>query len=312
VSVQGNQLTLNPALSFVGKFTVQVGASDGKATTTTTFTVTVTNAAPVLSAISDQTNSHGANTVLTLSGTDADGDALTYSAQVLPVGGQTPPIQATISGNQLTLHPTQPIIGTFAISATASDGAATATRIFNLTLTNTAPTLAAVTAQSMAAGQTSLTIVLPAADVDNDTLSFQAAAQTPDATAYQLDQQYGFKQSNATYYFNFQGASEKWLIDKNNFWYALLPTGKLYRWNLTMVQTLTAANFVATLDPAIYAEPRLLWNANPPVTPALTFSFSGSQLTIQRPATLTGVFFIDVTVSDGWLTAKRTIEVTLN
>jgi hypothetical protein len=56
----------------------------------------------------------------------------------------------------------------------------------------------------------------------------------------------------------------------------------------------------------------LLWNANPPVTPALTYSFQGNQLTIQRPAGLTGVFFIDVTVSDGLTTTQQTFELTLN
>jgi hypothetical protein len=164
----------------------------------------------------------------------------------------------------------------------------------------------------MANGQTSSTFTLPVNDADNDTLSFQAVVQTPDAAAYQLNQQYAFKASNASYYFNTQGASEKWVIDKNKFWYAIMPTGKVHRWNHSMTQTLTAANLVATLDPSVYAEPRLLWNANPPVTPPLTISFQGNQMTIERPASLTGVFFLDVTVSDGWLTAKRTIQVTLN
>jgi hypothetical protein len=48
------------------------------------------------------------------------------------------------------------------------------------------------------------------------------------------------------------------------------------------------------------------------VTPPLTFSFVGNQLTIQRSASLTGVFFIDVIVSDGLTTTKITIQVTLN
>jgi hypothetical protein len=55
-----------------------------------------------------------------------------------------------------------------------------------------------------------------------------------------------------------------------------------------------------------------LWNAAPPVAPPITFSFSGNQMTIQRPATLTGVFYIDVTVTDGATTATRTFQITLN
>ena len=312
LSLQGNQLTINPALSFVGPFMVQIGASDGKATVTSTFTVTVNNTAPVLNAIADFSASHGQDTIVTLSATDAENDALTYSAQVASSNGQTPPLSVAVQGNQLTIHPTQPIVGTFTISVTVSDGAASATKSFNLTLTNTGPVLGVVNAQTLAKGQTSLTIALPASDADNDALTFQAVAETPDAGAYQLNQQYAFQPSNATYYYNIQGYSEKWLIGKNNIWYALMPTGKIYRWTTSMAQTLTAANQIAALDPMVYTEPRLLWNANPPVAPALSFSFQGNQLTIQRPASLTGVFFIDVTASDGWLTAKRTIEVTLN
>ena len=48
----------------------------------------------------------------------------------------------------------------------------------------------------MAAGQTSLTIALPASDADGDALSFKAAAQTPDPALYALNQQYAFQPAN--------------------------------------------------------------------------------------------------------------------
>jgi hypothetical protein len=313
-SFDGNKLSILGPAYWLGTYSVVVSASDGHYTVQQTFNVTEVpaNAPPVLAPIADQATSHGQDAKISLSATDADGDALTYSALVLPVNGQTPPLQVTVSGNQLTIHPSQPIVGTFTISATVSDGTATATKTFNLTLTNTAPTLAAVSTQAMAKGQTSLAAALAASDVDNDALTFQAVAQTPNAAAYQLNQQYAFRPASAAYYLNLTGNNEKWLIDKNNQWYALLPTGKLYHWSLSITQTLTPANLVATLDPMFYTDPRLLTNANPPVAPALMFSFQGNQLTIQRPATLTGVFFIDVTVSDGWLTTKRTIQAVLN
>ena len=265
-----------------------------------------------LAAIPDQVVSHNQDARVSLIATNGGSGVLTYSARVLPVNGQAPPIQVTLQGNQLTLHATRPIIGTFVVAATVSNGTASATRTFNLTLTNSPPTLGAVSPQTMARGQTSLTIALQASDPDNDALTFQAVARTPDASAYQLNQQYAFQPSNATYYFNLWGYNEKWLIGRNNQWYALLPNGKLYHWSQSIAQTLTAANLIATLDPKFYTEPRLLWNANPPSPPALTFSFQGNQLTIRRPATLTGVFFIDVTVSDGFVTVTRTIQVTLN
>jgi len=312
LAMVGNQLTIHPAANFVGTFSVQARVSDGQATDTKTFTVTVTNAAPELAALANQTISHGHDTFFALSAADGDMDPLTYSARVLPINGITPPISVSLVGNQVTLHPTQPLIGTFTVEATVSDGAASATRTFSLTLTNTGPTLGAIANQSLAAGQTSVNVMIVASDLDNDPLTRQAVALKPSALAYQLDQQYAFKQSNATDYYNIQGRNEKWVIGSNNVWYALMPDGKLYRWSLTMAQTLQPLNLIATLDPSFYNQPRLLWNANPPTTPALTFTWVGNQLTIQRPASLTGIFFIDVTVSDPWVSAKKTFQVTLN
>jgi Subtilase family len=313
-SFAGNQLSIFAPSYWVGVYSVVVSASFGNYTVQQTFRITEVpaNPAPVLAPIPDQVVSHNQDANVNLSATNGGGGVLTYSAQVRPVNGQTPPIQVTVQGNHLTLHPTRPIVGTFVIAATVSNGTASATRTFNLTLTNSPPALGAVSPQTLTRTQTSLTIALPASDPDNDPLTFQATAQTPDARAYQLNQQYAFQPSNETYYLNLWGYNEKWLIGRNNQWYALLPTGKLYHWSQSIAQTFTAANLIATLDPKFYTEPRLLWNANPPSSPALTFSFQGNQLTIRRSATLTGVFFIDVTVSDGFVTATRTIQVTLN
>jgi len=85
LTVQGNQLLIQPAAGATGSFDVRVGVSDGVQTVTDTFRVTVTNAAPVLLDVSDQTMSarQGSLTV-DLSASDADGDTLTYSASVLP------------------------------------------------------------------------------------------------------------------------------------------------------------------------------------------------------------------------------------
>jgi len=221
-------------------------------------------------------------------------------------------LSVTVQGNQLTVHASQPIAGTFTIQVTVSDGFLTATRSFTVTLTNTPPTLAAIAPPTMAKGQTSLTIALSASDADNDKLTFSAVALTPSAAAYQLEQKYGFQEFNGSYYTNIQGHNEKWLIDRTGTCYCILPTGQIYRWSLTMAQTLTAANYIGTLDPSFWTNPELLWDAAPPVTPALTFSFQNNQLTIHRPANLTGVFYVTVTVSDGLTTTQQTLQVTLN
>ncbi len=314
LSVSNNTLSIASTVYWIGAYAIAVTATDGQHNPVTeTFNVTVNPAPPTLTAIANQTVT-SVNRILTLplSATEPGGGPVTYSAQVLPTNGQTPPVTVSLNGNQLTLNPASTFIGTYTVQVNASDLGAVSSRTFTVTVTNGTATLGAVAAQTMNAGQTSLANALPVTNLANDPLTFQAVTQTPNASAYLLNQQYAFQPSNATYNFNLTGNNEKWLIGKNNQWYALLPNGNLYRWVGTIAQTLTAANLVATLAPSIYTEPRLLWNANPPVTPALTFSFQGNQLTIHRPATLTGVFFITVTLTDGSLITQSTFEVTLN
>ena len=317
LTVTGNKLSIRSPANWVGTYIVEATASDGHFAVKRSFTVTVgstpVNSPPVLAAIANQTMPHSQDALtLTLSATDMNNDPLTYSAQVLPVNGAMPAVTVSVVGKQLTINPAASFVGTFLVQVNVSDGTASDAKTFSVTVTNNAVTLGAIAPQTMATNQTSLTVALPASDADGDALSFQAAVQSSSAQAYQLNQQYSFMPTNATYYQNLYGFNEKWLTSKNNLWYMLLPDGKIYRWNLSIAQTMTAANLIATVDPKIYAEPRLLWNAAAPVTPAIAFSFSGNQMTIQRPASLTGIFFVEVTVSDGVATAKRTFQITLN
>ncbi len=314
VSMQGNQLTLTPAIGFLGTYAVEVTATANTHSVSETFVVTVIDVAPVLSPIASITQSHGKNAVVTLAATDPEGGPLTYAAQILPVNGQAPPLSAAVQGNQLTVVPLQATVGAYTVKVTATDGALSTTGTFTITLTNSPPTLAPIAAQSMTKNQTSLSIPLSAADADNDSLTFQASAQSPSAIAdYQLEQQYGFHEYAGSFWQNLQGYNEKWIVDKSGNFYVLMPTGQLYRFSMTtMAATFTPANLVATLDPSVYTNPQLLLSATLPVPSALVFSFQGNQLTIQRPANLTGVFVITVTVNDGFTTTQQTFQLTLS
>ena len=315
LSVSGNTLSIAASTYWVGTFAVAVTVTDGKHNPVTeTFNVTVNPVAPTLTPIANQTVSAGAAHRETAPQPRAEpgGGPVTYSAQVLPTNGKTPPVTISLQGNLLTLNPVAGFLGTYTVQVSASDLPAVSTETFTVTVMGVPPTLAPIAAQAIKAGQASMTISIQASSSDNGKLTFQAVAQTPSASAYLLNQQFGFQPSNATYNLNLMGNNEKWLIAKNGQWYALLPNGKLYHWNTSITQTLTAANLVATLDPSFYTEPRLLWNANPATAPALTFTFQGNQLTIQRPTTLTGVFFINVTVTEGTQSTPGTFELTLN
>lgn len=163
----------------------------------------------------------------------------------------------------------------------------------------------------MSPGQNTLTVPLSATDPDGDALTYTATVLTPSASLYQLNQQLGLHMYNGSYYTNEWGYGEKWLVGANGAWYGLFPGGQLYRWSGLITTTMTAANLVATLDPSVYANPELLWNAQPPVAPAITLSIQGNQLTVQRPAGLTGVFQVQVGVTDGVSSVAQTFYVTL-
>ncbi|HEG43923.1 MAG TPA: hypothetical protein ENH94_07745 [Phycisphaerales bacterium] len=79
---------ITPPADFVGTFLVDVTATDEAAMVTDTFSVTVTNAAPVWQQVpDDQTVTVGQTSlVLPVSATNIDGDAITYTASVSTTG----------------------------------------------------------------------------------------------------------------------------------------------------------------------------------------------------------------------------------
>lgn len=310
LSVSGDNLSIRSPAYWVGSYSVLVTVTDAAHhTATESFNVTVNPAPPVLTPIANQTVTNVASNVsLTLSATDAENGPVSYTAAVLPTNGQTPPVTLTVTGNHLTASTPSTFAGVYTVQVSANDLTAVSSETFNVTVNGVTPTLAAIATQTMSAGKTSLTIPLSAANAT----SFLAVALTPSATLYQLQQQYGFTEYNGSYYQNLWGQNEKWLVGKNDVWYMLLPSGQLYRWAQSVAATLQPANLIATLTPPVYANPELLWNAQPAVTPALTFSITGNQLTVKRPASLTGVFYVTVTATNGYAAAEQTFELVLD
>ncbi len=84
----------------------------------------------------------------------------------------------------------------------------------------------------------------------------------PSASLYTLDQQYGFY-FTGDYFKNWSNSlNEKWfLADKeNDAWFYMRPDGKVFRWQGTFPSSVQ----VAVVDAAVYANPALLTNAQPP------------------------------------------------
>ena len=180
-SVSGNTLSINPTTDFTGSGSVTVSVSDGSLSDSETFTVTVNNIndAPVLTAVSDLTIPEDTSTTVTLAATDIDGDSLTYS-----ITSSSAELNATISGNTVSLAPDSNYSGTGNVSVQVSDGVLTDSDTFAVTVsgTNDAPVLASVGAQSLNEEAT-LSFSLSATDADGDSLTYAITSADSDLGA---------------------------------------------------------------------------------------------------------------------------------
>lgn len=318
LSVAGNQVTLRANADFTGSFQVEVSVNDGTHVVSRRFTVSAAsqapaNQAPVWTPIADQMMKRSENLrIVTLSATDPEGKAITYSAVALPVAGSsTPTVNVSVQGNQLTIDPAAKFSGKFLVEVTASDGVNSSKTSFTVEVQNTAPTLASVLDRSMKRNR-SATLKLVGKDADGDALTYSAKALPGNYLAYQLDQQLDLAYQGS-YFQDFMGLKEKWMAATNATgypdWYCILPNGEVRRHGGTLAATLSANNLVAKLDASYYANPQLLWDAKLQTPPAVTFKVVGNQVTITPPVNYTGTFYVEVAVSDGVATTQRTFKV---
>jgi len=168
---------LAPGFSDAGTYTATVRADDGAGGTsdkTLTITVTNTNRAPVLATISDMTVTENATADQTVTATDPDGDALTFTKASGPAFMTVIPMSAT-SAN-VHLAPGAGTAGTYSASVTASDGDLSDTKSFTITVNpatggNQAPVLTQPADMTVNEGDTA-DQTLNATDPDGDPLTF--------------------------------------------------------------------------------------------------------------------------------------------
>ncbi|PJJ58400.1 hypothetical protein CLV56_2651 [Mumia flava] len=168
VTGDGQDVTYTPAAGFDGTDTFSYTVSDGEAEATATVTVTVNNVnvAPTADDLSVTTAENTAVDI-TLAGSDADGDDLTYS-YTQPLNGEV-----TGDGPNVTYTPAAGFDGQDGFTYTVDDGnGGTATGTVEITVSNVnvAPTAGDVAAETDE--NTAVDIALDGADADGDDLTY--------------------------------------------------------------------------------------------------------------------------------------------
>src|SRR5258705_389935 len=168
---------LAPALGTSGTFAASVTATANATNSLRNFTITVnpTNQAPTLNQPSNMTVAEGATADQSITGTDPDGNALTFTLVSGPTYATvttTTPGTGTGTGN-IHLAPGFSDAGTASATVQASDGSLNNQKSLTITVTNVnrAPTLNQPANMSVAQGNTS-DQVITGSDPDGDALTF--------------------------------------------------------------------------------------------------------------------------------------------
>ncbi len=272
--------------------------------------VIFSNTAPVLD-LQDQTMPHVQDTLdVALPGADADGDEVVYTVHVSTEGTATVLVSGDAGGKTLTVDPVDNYAGQFQVVISATDGVATVTDTFNVTVTNQAPVLSTAD-QTMPYGQGTLSIELPATDADGDTITYTASASGSDSEAQGLQERVGL-QTYSPQYDNYRGWGEKYMQNASGMWFYILPNGEVYKWN--GVESSGGNILEGTVDTSYYDDPQSLIDidtSGAAVTVDGVVSVTGNVLTITPEDGFAGSFEVQVTATDGIATIEDTFNVTV-
>ena len=166
IKVVKNNLIVTPKENFYGPIKINLAVSDGKSTDESSFVLNVDpiNDAPILESILSKTILNRNQVDLKISGSDIDGDNLTYS--VVGDGGA----EFDIKDNTVVVKPKKNYKGSTPITLTTSDGKSSIDTSF--TLINPIPGLSAFAPQSMLEDEI-LSIVLNMKDVESDSFRYK-------------------------------------------------------------------------------------------------------------------------------------------
>src|SRR5437867_4157994 len=173
---------LAPGSAAAGTAGATVRASAGALSDGKSFTITVSNVnrGPSLNAVANMTVTEGGTADQIITGSDPDGDALTFTKATGPAFLTVTTTNAT-TGSVHVAPATGDAAGSpYSASATASDGSLSDTKSFSITVNaaapgNRAPTLNAIASMTVDEGATA-DQVITGIDPDGDALTFTKAA----------------------------------------------------------------------------------------------------------------------------------------
>ena len=172
---------------------------------------------------------------------------------------------------------------------------------------NTAPVLNLPQYLTLPDQTTTATVDLTAIDAEGNKVTLSAAA---DSLEWYLRDSLGLKTS-ASYSENWGGRGEKWIRGNAGIWYYITPSGGLYRWDLRGVKLPSlkvTGTLIATLSPAVHANPRLLTDAVQTTLP-VTVSVAGGKLSVTADPSLQQPFVVRVHATDGVASSTQVVQV---
>ncbi|MBN1396302.1 MAG: S8 family serine peptidase [Pirellulales bacterium] len=224
--------------------------------------------------------------------------------------------RASVSDGVLTIVRDADYLDDLMVRVTVSDGLASDSATFSVSVTNSAPHLTPIGDRTMSAAQTTLVVSIDARDADGDPLSYSAEVLAVDPLAeeaYQLDQEYRLYQWQGSFWTDLRGHDEKYFAgyygaSRNP--YFILPNGDFYRWGGSIEESV----YVTTLSAAYYDNPFLVCEAQEPRlssidSAAVEARMTDNVLTVTRDPAYTNDFFVRVTVGDGRQSSSETFQV---
>jgi hypothetical protein len=177
-SVTNHIFSWTPTYNDAGSYEATFAAQNDLFEDSETISILVNNVnrPPVLAVISDKSVNEGSSLSFSVSATDPDGDAITYSAEGLPSG-------ATFANQTFNWTPNYSQAGTYQVTLAATDGQAQDSETVSLTVNNVnrPPVLAAISDKSVNEGS-SLSFQASATDPDGDAIIYSAEGLPSGAT----------------------------------------------------------------------------------------------------------------------------------